>query len=275
MGTDHSLIRRIAHYFTTLFKAVPHVMCWTFVLALPIGYYPDGQDSTVFVLGVHGGTGRIASVLRGCEGQVLHSESNSFSDFSAEAYWTVSRKDESQSIAGLRIGHFRSNWGAAATSYLPYRSYFREPDRPIDFWYYNPNISIETSKFGIGFGAVLGDAVIDPEPRRSSKLNTSFHLRFGNLDKRYLLISMGENTPLISGGGIFDIGIGYRVGKSIDLYTGLASGFYDRAGFVQQSRFRLGRSVNLDLSLRLGSGGGKSESALATGLTFMFGKKAH
>jgi len=261
-----------------IFKITPGIMCWAFVLILPVGYYPDSTNSTNYIIGMHGGTGQVASVLRGCDGNTLHGETSSFTDVSAETYFPIHFSRKSITYLGLRVGHFRSIYGSAVRTYeYPNHIYSRGPDRIIDFWYYNPNISYESNKFGIGIGAVLGDEELRVDDNHdnyndNSKIEPSYHIRLGRINKGYFKLSFRENTPILSSGGLWDIGIGYPVDKSVLLYSGLAGGFYDGVGFVQKGSIRINKSTYWDVAIRLGGSGGESECAISTGLAFTLGR---
>gem|GEM_PF-1970817 len=254
--------------------ALHRVACWSFVLVLPIGYCPDNPDSTDLMVGVHAGHGRVASVIRGCDDEVLHKESSSFSDISYSAYVAMPLREFSDIVLGVRGGRWGSRAGFARK--LSQGRYGRSPEKQVDFSYWNPNLNIETKYLGMGIGYVFGEVPVRFEnlddPTYAGSVNETWrfsgHLRLGNLEKGYFAISVAENTPLVSGGGIIDVGVGYRAGRTVLLFSGIAGGFYERCGFIQKGRFKLIGGLGLDATLRLG---GNSENAISGGIVYRFG----
>ncbi len=255
-------------------KAVSHCTFISFLLVLPVGYYPDSGDSSDVAIGLYGGHGQVASVLRDCSGKVLQSEASKFTDVSGAFYVPVHRNPNSVITFGLKGGY----WNAPRAGFA-FRDingdYGRTADSSISYSYINPNICLEFRTVGIGIGYLDGVDRFAFENYQSlydDKIPVSGHLRFGYLDNYYFLISLQENLPLASGGGYFDIGIGYGEYESLKSFTGLSFGFYERPGFIQQFRFKTKSHFDFDLSIRLGKGGGKTENAISAGVLFKLGK---
>lgn len=242
------------------------------VLVLPIGMHTGSSDSLGVAVGVHAGKGQIASVIRDCNGNALHSEVSPYDDVSGSAYLTIPRADNLNFVLGVRGGRWNSTAGFA-TPVGPIFSgtYGRTSDTDVRFSYVNPSLSIEGTKAGLGFGLILGD-VPSSFGQGDNRLNYSWHIRLGSMKKGHFIVSMAENEPLISGGGHVDVGIGYPTGKHSHMFTGVNGGFYDRLGFLQQGRFRIIRPLSLDLSVRLGSAGGEFEGGFSGGLVFHIGR---
>lgn len=251
-----------SHYFGSL----------AFVFLMSFGYMPLDEDSTSLAFGVHGGYGQVASVLRDCSGRVLHAEGSSFSDVSGSAYYKALPV-----VIGIKVGHWSSSAGFSRSDGQGLFS--RSPDRDVNFTYINPSISIEHRNVGVGLGYISGEVPLNfrsfKVPAESfDKVRISAHLRFGNREKGYVAASFGENTPLISGGGLFVIGMGYPAGKSVRLFSGLSVGFYDREGFLQRGAIQVSDNVYLDITARLASSGGVSESSISGGLIYHIGTGA-
>jgi hypothetical protein len=254
-------------FIKSISNALTHFAFASFVLVLPVGYYYESSDSTDLVVGLHGGTGQVATVLRGCDGHVISSEGHKFSDVSGSAYMSFPPGTQSPFIVGIRGGSWETK-----VQLMDYRS-AETYEKKIRMTYYNPNINIETEHFGFGFGKFYGNFKYslddyDYEDNNSGNVESSWHFRFGNVERFYFALSCAESTPLISGGGLFNIGFGYKLGKSTRMYSGLGAGFYDASGFVQQVRFYPSKDLALDLAVRLGSSAGVSESAISGGLTY-------
>lgn len=237
----------------------------TFILVLPIGYYPQSPDSSQVMVGVHGGSGQIMSVVRDCSGNPLASSANTYTDVAGSGYIAV---PGSPVVLGIRGGYFESNVRLADTYYQTI------PRQRASYSYVNPNISLEARKVGFGVGLILGKVPVRLEDffdTEAEHVTFSSHLRIGDIRGGYLMASIAENTPLISGGSWFDLGLGYTLSPKFQGFTGLSAGMYDRAGFLQQGRFRIHRHVDLDVSLRLGGADGSFEGGISAGLVYRFG----
>ena len=243
------------------------------VLVLPIGIYTDSTQSVGVNIGLHAGRGQVASVLRDCSGEPLHSEASAFSDVSASAAVILPSGDDVHFLIGARGGYWGSHAGFATSVYDDASAgyiYGRSPDTEMTFTYLNPYFSLEGKAVGFGLGFMLGDAKSDFSPD-SKSIDFSGHLRVGSLKRGYFIVSVAEQEPIYSGSGLFDLGIGYPLGAHGMGFTGVTGGFYDQFGFSQQARFRLDRRLSLDLCVRLGNAGGAFEGAVAGGLLFHIG----
>ena len=141
----------------------------------------------------------------------------------------------------------------------------------LDFEYFNTSLSYEGRKGGIGLGVIFGHVPISFDGLRE-KISISGHVRAGNIKKVHFIFSFGENTPLISGGGLFDFGFGHPAGRNLRMFTGLSAGFYDRLGFLHQSRIRLSNRIDTDITFRIGAAGDAFEGSLSGGLIYRFGR---
>lgn len=239
------------------------------LLALPVGFYAENPDSIDFVVGVHGGTGQLVSVLHDCSGNTVAYQKNTFHDYSVSAYLPVARIRQTPVVAGVRAGHFDTQALVASRYPLPTDELRTRRD------YINPNISLELRNVGFGFGAVIGDipaSFSDLDEETRNHLPVSAHLRVGDIESAYALFSLMENTPLLSGGSYFDCGIGYTASRTLHGYSAVSLGFYDHVGFLQQARVRLNRSVDFELTLRLGESERYFEGSVAGGIRIAFGR---
>ena len=259
-------MKRIAGILTRDLKSSLHVFMVLFILVLPIGYYPDDPDSSNLSVGVFGGTGQVASVLRDCSGAALRTEKSSFKDASGIASWTFNPQERTQVIIGVRGGYWQASKARFATSRTGSTA-----ETKLDFEYFNPNISVKRKNVGIGLGLIFGHVPISFD-NFNEKITVSGHLRLGNMNKFHIMFSSAENTPLISGGGIFDLGFGYRFGRDLRMFTGASAGFYDRIGFLHQSRIRINNRFDTDITFRIGGAGDAFEGSLSGGLIYRFGR---
>jgi hypothetical protein len=263
-----------------LFKAgrfLFRLLSTSFILALPIGYYYENPDSTNVIIGVHGGAGQVATIIRGCEGNKLASTQNTYRDFSASVYFPFPLRTSTPLIIGLRGGSFRSQ--ARSLDYN-YSDQTQHEGRPVDLnaWYLNPNFSLEYKIWGLGLGFGLGnmpyafrDFNLENSDNDIKTFIMSGHLRLGEIRNGHFIISMAENEPRVSGGDMFNIGIGYPAGKKVMMFTGIGGGFCDKAGLVQQARIDFSKNRSLDIGVRLGKSEGVSENAISGGFICKIG----
>jgi hypothetical protein len=268
LNKEQNMLFRISRFLFRLFST-------TFILTLPIGYYYQDTDSTAVAIGVHGGAGQVATIIRGCEGNKLASVQNTYREFSASVYVPFPPRKPTPIIIGLRGGSFRSQ-----AKPVSYESGTQQVGWPVSLraWYLNPNFNLEYKAIGIGLGFGLGNMpysfeefnVGEPDNETRAFI-MSGHLRLGNSKGFHINLSVAENEPIASGGDIVNIGIGYPVGNNAMLYTGLAAGFCDKSGLVQQVRVDLSKNLSFDLAVRLGKSEGIGENAISGGLVFKIG----
>lgn len=265
---------------TKILRAVTHCTFVSFILVLPLGYCPDCDDSTGVIFGLHAGTGQTASVIRDCSGDALHSVQSPFKEISGSIYVPIGKSPRSKWIGGLRAGYWTSDMSFATSTSTGYPDYDRvygaTQAMNLNYSYFNPNISLVAEKIGFGFGYVHTDMPVslDDLERESNltnitKVRASGHLRLGYVNRTHFVFSFAENEPLIAGGGLGNIGLGYAVGSGRG-YTGITGGFYETAGFHQEFRFRLDKQLYGDFSFRAG---GQSEVAVGFGLHYRINLK--
>ena len=291
------LYRCIDGFLRRVLRAVMHTTMICLILVLPFGYYTQSPDTADAAIGIHAGYGSVATVIRDCEGHALHSESSTFQDVSGSAYAIIRRWNNTTCIAGLRGGYWESD-AIFATEFpedvLGYEtSYGATRPYHVSYSYINPNLSLEFKNVGIGLGLMMGripasfsDHQPVPAPGQTPEemesnmvlmsqekddIPVSAHIRFGSIDGRHFLASFAENLPLASGGGYFDVGLGYPVGKTVRMFTGLSAAFYNQPGFLQQARFRISKGFDGELAVRFGQAGGELEASLSGGLIYRIG----
>jgi hypothetical protein len=266
---DKSVISRLYHFY----QRVIHTICFGIILVLPIGIYQGDPDSTSVVILGHAGTGQYASVLRDCNGPVA-SVGNNYSDFALKAHLAIPPGKNSPIVLGFAWGE----WTSSGYRY-PIRvydenyngSYGRSEPQRVHFSYLNPSFSLESKVMGMGFGYISGN-----RPTNFSEYNDdmaadfSGHLRLGDPKKTYFLASMNENTPLISGGGYYDLGIGFANSKNGHLFVGISAGLYDSPGFLGQFQLPMDKHIYFNGALRFGTVNGTPEYGLSGGISGHF-----
>jgi hypothetical protein len=242
---------RLRHLADRLKSHGARVVAATFLLSLPIGYYPTPTDSTKLYLGVHGGAGQVVAVIRDCSGDPLSSVSQGYVDASGSAYLPVSR---SPLVLGFRGGF----WHGTGTR--------------LDYSWGNPCLGLETRPVGLGVGYVFGNVPWGGLDDRDDPVRFSAHLRFGNPRKFHFSANVAEMSPLLSGGGLVDAGFGYPIGSRLLMFSAVTAGFYDQPGFAQHARFQLSPQLDLEAAVRLGEADSKFEGSFSAGLRCALGR---
>lgn len=255
---------------TSLVAAIlrsPRIFSFALLLILPFGYYPDYPDSSQFEIGVGGGFGQVASITRSCSGDLVEKEANSFQDVAVSGFARVKLSDRSELVYGTQLGYFHAT-SHFADLYQPY------PDSYVDRWYFSPRIALEMKHFGAGLGLVANQIPYNFDNGSDwdkHLTGPSFHLRIGSLRGFYFLTSLGENSPMVAGGGHFDAGFGFPIGGKVRMYSAVSVGPYDHAGYLQQVDLGLNRKMALQLAMRAGEAEGIFEGALSASLVFRLG----
>ncbi len=251
-------------------RGAGHLCAMAFILVLPLGYEQPG-DSTDFQLGVYGGTGQVAAVIRDCSDTPIASESERFTEVGGSASLRIG---SNKAVSIWLTGHAGAYRVHDARAPVPdwYDVSSPSPEQSFTNEYAGVTLSIEGPAVGIGFGYVGGDLPVsfsdylEPSEGRSH-LNASGHLRLGYLHQFHFLASLSEGRPLLSTGPL-QIGFGYPFSDRVRGFSGLSTLWYDRAGFLQTVSVDLNRHLALDLSGRMGKAAGRTEASISAGLTY-------
>ncbi len=239
------------------------------VLVLPFGYQPDNPDSSSMSIGVYGGMGQAVAVLRDCSGRISETAPYEFRE-GAVAVGISQVSGDAQVLMGIKGGWLR------ADDVLTDTEDDTEKYRDRRSSYINPNISVEGAYTGAGFGLLFGDVplfaedvTLDPTEMQRVDVGVTGHLRAGSLSEVYFLLSLNETLPLYSGGGLFNAGVGYPVGRDVRLFTGFALGVQEKPGFLQQATISIpDQPVQLHLAGRLGAPNDRDENSGSVGITW-------
>lgn len=260
----------VVRLFRRWLRTAPRVFTFSIILLLPFGYAPQEPDSALFEIGVHGGYGQIASILRDCEGNPTSVQTNTFSDVSGAVFFQHPSNSRIKVVYGIRAGYWRST--------ARFAGYPRDLGDHVEFFYINPSISLEGTRVGFGLGISFGKVPysfnnLDEEEPYSERL-ISTHLRLGRVDEAHFVSAFNESEPLVSGGGLWTLGMGYRAGRRTMMFTGMSMLPYDPydIGLIHQMRFRLGPSLAGDLAFRGGFAAKQFEGGLSAGLVWRVGR---
>lgn len=215
------------------------------VAPLAVDMNARDPDSTVTSLMIAGGAGSYAYVTRGCEGQVLSREQRRFQD------------------AGVALTH-RFNGPVEAGVRATLLRKVPQYEKNTIVW--NPNVSVEGRKVGLGFGVNLGGGSSYYE--RDFEISpVSGHIRLGSRRTAYFSTHVFEDVPIVSGSPV-RMGVGFRGGSLMDGWVGMGTPApFDKPGLVAKADLHLSRFLDVNLTGRLGGSEGLSENAGTVGVT--------
>lgn len=246
------------------------------ILALPIGINSGDENQTDIVYGLYGGAGKYSSIIESCEGPT-RSVDNTFVEGAAALYMRVPQKSQSPFVVGVTGALWYSDITLASFS-----NYDVEQEKYHDqhvgrqtFAMVTPSISYEGEDEGIEVGLLIG--------RYPGKFNDEIefmphitgHIRVGKADRMHLGISLNENLPLSSGGGAYNFGLAFPVGRKFNMYHAITFGGYHGGGLTHQFRIRLDKSSSLDVNLRwspVREGTGTFEGGIGVGIRRYIGR---
>jgi len=265
---------RTSRVFGKLFRSTTHTFAIAFILILPLGYYAPEDDSTDVLVGVHGGAGQVAAVIRDCNDNPIASGSNEFVELSGSASIKVAEIENTDVLLSLSGGYW-----SVPDVVVPDAFPTGDPSTDggdLSEAYANVQLSFEGPVIGFGAGAIFGDLPImlsdlyDGNYPQGDKVKVSGHLRIGRVNKFHFLVQLAERRPMLSN-GLLQIGFGYPISDRVHMYSALSALWYDRAGFVQAGRFAVSPRLSIDAALRLGQAADHFEGSISGGLTYGFG----
>lgn len=260
-------MKHLKRILNLLAVRLPRLCCFALLLVLPFGYYPDYPDSSQFEIGVGGGYGQAASIVRSCDGGIRQQESNQFTDFAVTGYGRTKLSERSDAIYGAQFGYFRST--ARFADLNPTYS-----GAHADRWYFGPRFAIETRYVGFGLGFLINHVPYRFEYDSdwdNQRVGPSFHLRLGSLRGLYFMGTLDENSPVIAGGGHVDLGLGFPIGGKVRVFSAVSALPYDQLGYLQHLDISLSKKMALNLAMRAGEAGDTFEGAFAATLVFRLG----
>ena len=277
-------------------------LCTLLVAPMPVavtvpedGIVPDEDAATTSIkFGAGGGSYRRDIIFSftspdGCtSSEPLYLEQG-FVDLGIE----IEHSDPGAFHYGVRGGAVYENYEIVNTliSGVNVDSLAREVDRVDTYYYVNPYLGLDWTWFGVGIGAIIsseplrtGDSEHFPLDEGTSSGFASGHLRVGSLSPMrsgslsgvYGSISIGENVPIYSGGGLFNMGLGLRPITALDIWAGTALGPWADNEWLVKVGVHPSPEWSIDGALRFGSTSTRPESSditeygIGLGITYRF-----
>lgn len=219
---------------------------WIIVIASPyiIAFGPPPVDSLNTTIDVAVGTGSYNNVARDCQGHVVSVSPQRFNEVGMGVSHTFSDVK-----VGVRAGVTTANRnGELAMA--------NKDTDPV--MYVNPTLGFHFRGIGgdMGLFVPLNERNGETESPGSSDdggLRPTVDLRFGRLDRLHMTIGYASNLPLVSRGGLVDLGVGIPLGPPRSrLWLGL--GFYpwDSGAFVARADLPVLDQFDLRLGTLIG-----------------------
>ncbi len=233
-------------------KSITNIVAFSFLLILPIAYYPDSKDSTHFTIGGGIGFGNYATLIEGCEGgQSVHMVS--FRDFGASV--AVHPTVHSPFVLGFQGGYFSVEDPPEPISTEGVFDY-PQSNHP----YINPSLSLEFRPIGIGAGWLRNFGTVYPPSRwniqrydfRRSRDFPSGHIRLGRTDSWFTIASFCEGFPVMTQYGTILGGIGHGSPGGKTFMGGICGGLHQHAGLYLGITSKSGRVGAKSYSIRIG-----------------------
>ena len=240
----------------------------TFPIAVDAPVDSVGTDGRETRLSVAGGAGAYALITRDCEGNMISNTPMGFRELGAQ----IDQEVAGPLHVGVRGGVQRDEVKVAFDTTNAIARARGAPQEPSGFRnnrYVNPYVSLEGRRAGIGFGRVFSDHEF-VAPMQEEGNTYSGHLRLGPPNK-YFSIALMENVPLYSGGGYFDMGIGFSPDPKANCWIGLSGGPYDGPGLGLRTSWQMHPRLMLDLSARLGTSEGLGQNGVGIGISSRLG----
>lgn len=217
-------------------KPITNIVALSFLLILPIAYYPDSKDSTHVKIG--GGRGSVYGFIPGFRRMNCRSSDSAFSlrSWLSRRVFSVEDPPEPISTEGV-FAYPQSNHA-----------------------YISPSISLEFKPFGIGAGWLRNFGTVYPPSRwniqkfdfRRSRDFPTGHIRIGQSDSWFTMASFCEGFPIMTQYGTILGGIGHGSPGGKTYMGGICGGLHSHAGLFGSIVLKSGHAGAKSYSIRVG-----------------------
>jgi hypothetical protein len=236
----------------------PNIVCFT----------PDSTGTSNTFVDLMLGLGKYANVTYDCEGRVTGVTKYSFIDYGA----SLSHKIDILKF-GLRAGGYSIN-NPESEQNLYSSPYYDDASNSSQ--YINPFFGIDHKYFELNVGALfLTDYVwnenINDYFISDGKTQFTALMRIGNRQAFYFSTQYLSNVPLLSGGGMYDMGFGFGSKESRNLtWLGLSAGPFQNAGLALKQDIQITDQFDLLLKGRIGEIESNLEGSISAGARYNF-----
>ncbi len=214
---------------------------------------PDSTSDSELQVGVAVGGGSFADVNRDCNGKVVSVTNHPYTEVAGTVRYRASVVEIG--VTGGRTSATRKE-KSGRISYDAGGAGWAE-DVPGPLVYATPSIGLRTKYIGLELGYLVplnrqgytypGWALENGTP--------SGMIRIGNFEKTNFSISLARNFPLISGGGLFDLGLSSPIGSNGSrIWYGIGGYPYDGAVFSLKGDVKVADRLAFTPTLHLKGG---------------------
>jgi hypothetical protein len=216
------------------------------------------------------GLGQYADVSYSCEGMVLDIDKYSFIDYGG----SISHNIDMFKF-GLRGGGFSIN-GPGGSYYTPEYPYEAVSTGEFSAQYVNPFIAFDHKYVELSFGILFLTDYPLPYSINEKFINEgttqlTWLLRIGNQRAFHFSSHYLSNVPIFSGGGMFDIGVGFGSKESRNLtWVGLSGGPFQNAGLGVKQTIQVSKHFDILIKGRIGQIESNLEASISAGASYNF-----
>jgi hypothetical protein len=257
------LIRRLHnHRFRIIMILIlyPNIVCFT----------PDASDSSNTFIDFMLGLGKYSNVTYNCRGHATSIQNYSYVDYGA--------------LISHRIGYFKfgiRGGGFSLSTNQEYTDYFHyenelAPSGTHSVEYINPFIAFEDQYAELNLGVLFStNYPFDNERNErmliNGKVRPTAKLRMGNIRAVHFSTQFLSNVPIFSGGGEFDVGVGFGSIKSRNItWLGLSWMPYQNIGLAFKQNIDVSETFEIMIKGRIGQIESTLEGSISAGARYNF-----
>lgn len=238
-----------------------HILALLILTPYIVAFQPDSSNTTIrFGAGI----GSYADVTRDCHGDIVSVDQIPFTDAGIAIDHEIAPLR-----LGARAGVVSENRMEKKYTYTNH-GYLQLPptEKQNVSVYTNPSIGLHWKYFGLDAGCIWlrGDGFGDIGT--TSRAIPQVALQIGNRDSWFWSMGLFDNFPILSGGGLVDMGFGFSLdNRHSTLWLGVGGGVYDGTVYAVKSDIAIGDRWFLNVGLTAG-GNSQLAGSLGAGLRF-------
>lgn len=234
-------------------------------------YSPELSDSSNTAIDFLMGFGKYADVSYSCEGNITDINKYSFNDYGGSI---------SHSLDWFKFGIKGGGFSISGNSKNSYNEFYWNESASLDSYtseYLNPFIALNHKYFELSVGLLLlteYPSLISNswfEYGNKRKTAPTFQMRIGNQRAFHFSSHFLSNVPLLSGGGLIDMGFGFGSKNSRTLtWVGLSAGPFQKIGLGLKQNVELTKNIDLIMKSRVGQNESNFEGSFSAGVGYNF-----
>ena len=203
---------------------LPTLICVLLLYPYIVGFTTDTDSTSTSetLVGIILGVGSHGIVQRDCSGNVIANTGVPFRDFTASVEHRMNWSRLNLKGGIVSLDETRKEFANEGSNYTYYNEWIYEG---ITAAYINPSLGAEWKYFGMETGILFfTNQAVKNSSLEMSQIYPSGKIRIGNYESAHFSFSFFNNRPLLSGGNIFDIGMGLgsEENKDLTFWFGLA-----------------------------------------------------